>query len=515
MLAAGLAFGVVTEPAFGQQAHGSATQRDADWPAYNGGVNGDHYSPLAQINRTNVAQLKVAWQFDTGEKGNLQTNPLIVGRVLYACTFSGKAIALDATTGRLLWTFDSSVENRDKTIGGASQPSRGLAYWTDGKSERIFAGVMNYLYALDAKTGKPIADFGDQGRIDLRKGLREDLDAKYEQQSIALTTPGVMYKDLIIVGGRNPETHPAPPGDIRAYDVRTGALRWSFHTIPHPGEFGYDTWPPDAWKDAGAANNWSGMTLDRERGIVYRPDGFGGIRFLRRRPDRERSLREHAAGAGCEHGQTAVAFPGGASRHLGPGFSCAAGAGDGDARRQAGGCGGADDQAGRGVSVRSRDGRAAVSHRGACVSGQRCSWREDVADPADAAGAGAVCAAEADRRHADHAHARGACVGGEGICDVPQRGAVYSVQRGSTDGDPARVRWWRGVGRACGGSGNRRAVCERERDGMDGRPDGGKSERARRGEDVSVAVRDLSWSEPRWLAAGISVPGGCEPAPDG
>lgn len=254
---------------------------NADWPAYNGGVNGDHYSALDQIDRANVTQLKVAWQFDTGEKGDIETNPLVVGRVVYACTPSDKIIALDGATGRLLWEFDSSVDNRDRTIGGASQPSRGLAYWTDGHDARIFAGVMNYLYALDAATGHPIAGFGEHGRIDLRKGLR----APYERQSIALTTPGLVYKDLIVVGGRNPETHPAPPGDIRAFDVRTGALRWTFHTIPRPGEFGYKTWPAGAWRTAGAANNWAGMTLDAARGIVYVPTGsavfdfYGGDRI--------------------------------------------------------------------------------------------------------------------------------------------------------------------------------------------------------------------------------------------
>jgi quinoprotein glucose dehydrogenase len=263
----------------------AGAQHDTDWPAYNGGVDGDHYSTLTQINRTNVSRLKVAWQFDTGEKGNIETNPLIVGRVLYACTPSGKIIALDAATGRSLWTFDSTIDNRDRTIGGASQPSRGLAYWTDGKSARLFAGVMNYLYAIDPISGKAVPDFGDSGHIDLRKGLRDDVGDDYTQQSIALTTPGVIYEDLIIVGGRNPETHPAPPGDIRAYDVRTGALRWTFHTIPRPGEFGYDTWPPDAWKDAGAANNWTGMTLDVKRGILYVPSGsavfdfYGGDRI--------------------------------------------------------------------------------------------------------------------------------------------------------------------------------------------------------------------------------------------
>ena len=280
LAAAGIAGALL--PANGQPAAGGA-QHDVDWPAYNGGVDGDHYSPLAQINRGNVAQLRVAWQFDTGEKGNLETNPLVAGRMLYAVTPFGKVIALDAATGRLLWTFDSSVDNHDKSIGGATQPSRGLAYWTDGKGARIFAGVLNYLYALDPATGKPIRGFGEDGRIDLRKGLRDGAD--YREQSIALTTPGLIYKDLIIVGGRNPETHPAPPGDIRAFDVRTGALRWRFHTIPHPGEFGHETWPPDAWKDAGAANNWTGMTLDAARGIVYVPTGsavfdfYGGDRI--------------------------------------------------------------------------------------------------------------------------------------------------------------------------------------------------------------------------------------------
>ncbi len=134
---------------------------------------------------------------------------------------------------------------------------------------------MNFLYCLDAASGQPVAEFGEQGRVDLRKELRGD----FEQQSIVLTTPGIIYKDLIIVGGRNPETHPAPPGDVRAFDVRTGKLRWSFHTIPHPGEPGYETWPAEAWKTAGAANNWAGMALDVKRGVVYVPTGSAVFDF--------------------------------------------------------------------------------------------------------------------------------------------------------------------------------------------------------------------------------------------
>ncbi len=248
-----------------------ADAQNVDWPVYNGGADGDHYSKLTQIDRGNVAKLQVAWSFDTGEKGGIQTNPLIVGRTLYAYTPTQKVIALDAATGTLKWKFDSGING--------SQPARGLSYWTDGKQGRIFAGVMNFLYCLDAETGKPIESFGEGGRIDLRKGLERTPEDNYEKQSIALTSPGVVYKDLIIVGGRNPETHPSPPGYIRAYDVRSGKQRWVFHTIPLPGEPGYETWPKDAWKTAGAANNWPGMSLDAERGIVFIPTGSAVMDF--------------------------------------------------------------------------------------------------------------------------------------------------------------------------------------------------------------------------------------------
>ncbi|HEX4286606.1 MAG TPA: c-type cytochrome [Terracidiphilus sp.] len=245
----------------------ASPQQNVDWPAYNGGIDGDHYSPLRQINRNNVHRLRVAWTFDTGEKGQIQTNPLIMGGTLFAYTPSQKVIALDGATGQLKWKFDSGING--------AQPARGFAYWSDGHESRLFAGIMNFLYCLDAATGKPIPSFGEEGHIDLRKGLGR----AFEAQSIALTSPGVIYKDLIIVGGRNPETHPAPPGYIRAYDVHTGQQRWVFHTIPLPGEPGYETWPRDAWKTAGAANNWAGMSLDAARGIVYIPTGSAVMDF--------------------------------------------------------------------------------------------------------------------------------------------------------------------------------------------------------------------------------------------
>jgi quinoprotein glucose dehydrogenase len=246
-----------------------------EWPVYGGTPENNHFSPLAQINRKNVNRLAVAWTFDTGESGGLQTSPIVVNGVLYGLTPTQKVFALKAATGQLLWKFDSGIKG--------TQPDRGLAYWSDGRSdgrsggkdERILVGVLNFVYALDAATGKAIASFGKDGRIDLRQDLGRDPAA----QSIYMTSPAVIYKDLMIVGGREAETLPASPGDLRAYDVRNGNLRWTFHTIPHPGEFGYDTWPKDAWKTSGAANNWTGMTLDAARGIVYVPTGSAAFDF--------------------------------------------------------------------------------------------------------------------------------------------------------------------------------------------------------------------------------------------
>lgn len=244
-----------------------SVEKNHDWPIYGGTPENNRYSPLQQINRHNVKQLAVAWQFDTGESGGLQTSPIEVDGVLYGVTPTEKIFALSARTGALLWKFDSGIKG--------TQPDRGLAYWSDGTSARVIVGVMNFVYALDAGTGKPISNFGNHGRID----LREDLDRDPEQEAIYLTSPAVIYKDLMIVGGRESETLPASYGDIRAYDVRSGKLRWKFHTIPRPGESGYDTWPKDAWKTSGAANNWTGMTVDVGRGIVYVPTGSAAFDF--------------------------------------------------------------------------------------------------------------------------------------------------------------------------------------------------------------------------------------------
>jgi quinoprotein glucose dehydrogenase len=244
-------------------------QSSQEWRVYGGNSENTHYSPLKQINKSNIKQLEVAWSFDTGETGGLQTSPIEVAGVLYGISPTQKVFALDAATGKLKWKFDSGI------VG--TQPDRGLSYWAspDNKDRRIIVGVMNFVYELDAETGQPVPTFGNQGRIDLREGLGRDVATGF----IALTSPAVVYKDLFIVGGRLPETLPALPGDIRAYDVRTGKPRWSFHTIPHPGEAGYDTWPKDAWQKSGGANNWTGMTVDQKTGIVYVPTGSAAFDF--------------------------------------------------------------------------------------------------------------------------------------------------------------------------------------------------------------------------------------------
>ncbi len=237
------------------------------WSAYGGSPGQLRYSSLQQVNRSDVKRLQVAWSFDTGEAGGLQTQPIVVDGVLYAYSPSHKALAIDGATGKLLWTFDSGIVGR-----GAN---RGLMYWASGSDRRVYAAVDNFLYALDARRGTVISSFGIGGRIDLRLDLGRPTDG----QSVRLTSPGVVFRDLVIVGGRVSETLPASLGDIRAYDARTGRLRWSFHTIPHPGEAGYETWSSDSWQVNGAANSWPGMALDERRGVVYVPTGSAASDF--------------------------------------------------------------------------------------------------------------------------------------------------------------------------------------------------------------------------------------------
>jgi glucose dehydrogenase len=257
--------------------HGQGKGDSKDWPAYGGSPSSTHYSSLTQINRDNVKNLEKAWVFDTGDAtpgGDVEweSTPIKIGDTLYLISPKVRLFALDAATGKQKWVFDPN--SGGKVLG--SIPNRGISYWTDGKGdERIFVSLRQYLYAVNAKTGKLIPAFGNQGRIDLRDGLGHE----GQGLSVALSTPGTVYKDLLICGSLVAEALPAYPGDIRAFDVRTGKIRWQFHTIPHPGEFGYDTWPKDAWKYSGAANTWSGQSVDVERGIVYIPLGSAASDF--------------------------------------------------------------------------------------------------------------------------------------------------------------------------------------------------------------------------------------------
>jgi outer membrane protein assembly factor BamB len=239
---------------------GGAAAHEVDWPIYGGDAAADHYSPLTQIDRTNVGRLREAWRFETGE-GELQTQPLMIGGTLYGVDPHQGVFALDAATGRVKWRHAPDEQG--------AQPVRGLTYWTDGRTRRLFSSNGSYLIALDAETGQAAHDFGDDGRIDLREGLGRDP----RQAPAYLTTPGVIYGDMIITGFRTSEVHPAAPGAVRAFDVRTGKLRWKFNILPQPGEPGSETWPKDAWKTGGAANNWAGMALDQARGLLFVPTG--------------------------------------------------------------------------------------------------------------------------------------------------------------------------------------------------------------------------------------------------
>jgi quinoprotein glucose dehydrogenase len=241
-----------------------------DWSEYLGGADRNHYSTLTQINPSNVDQIKVAWEYSLPDSGQMQVNPLIVKGILYGVSASVQAFALDASSGREIWRFGDPLKNWAST-------SRGVSFWTNGIEKRILYTAGPNLWALNAETGKPISSFGNQGKIDLHLGLPPIAANKF----IISNTPGTIYNNLIIMPVRLSEGADAAPGDIRAFDVITGKLAWTFHTIPYPGEKGFETWPKDAYLNThiGAANNWAGMAVDIERGILFVPTGSAGYDF--------------------------------------------------------------------------------------------------------------------------------------------------------------------------------------------------------------------------------------------
>ncbi len=231
-------------------------QSPREWRDYAGGPDSSKFVAATGITKANVNQLQVAWAYPGGQT---DFNPLVVRGTVYGRGPNGSFVALDAATGKQLWTHE----------GVQGFTSRGVNYWEnkDGKDRRLIFSTQNLLQELDAYTGEPITAFGDNGQVDLRVGLDRDPTTINQQTR----TPGRVFENLIILGSATNEEYGSAPGDIRAFDVRTGKLVWTFHTVPRPGEFGYDTWPEHAWKTVGGANNWGEQSIDEKRGIIYVP----------------------------------------------------------------------------------------------------------------------------------------------------------------------------------------------------------------------------------------------------
>ena len=254
-----------------------ASASDSNWSTYLGDKASSHYSTLKQITPRNVAKLEVAWTYraggmDTNNRSQIQCNPLVIDGVLYGTAPDLQLFALDASSGRELWRFNpASVKGLTK-----AGVNRGLVHWGGGAERRILYGNDHFLHAINAATGQRIPSFGDGGSIDLKRDLGRDVSGL----SVQSTTPGVLFGDLLIMGMRLGEgPAPAAPGHIRAYDVRTGKLAWRFNSIPHPGEPGYETWPPNAYQYIGGVNVWTGFALDEKRGLVFCPTGSAAFDF--------------------------------------------------------------------------------------------------------------------------------------------------------------------------------------------------------------------------------------------
>ncbi len=253
---------ITAAAASGQPGNEDAGPRHS-WAEYGGSADSAQYSDLSQINRESVKRLRVAWRYSTGDAREYLFNPIVVHGVMYVLAKQNSIVALDAKTGRELWVHETDPNTTLIT-------KRGINYWEspDGRQRRLLFACNNILQAIDARTGKRILNFGRDGGVDLRDGLGRAPKSLSLVQSM---TPGKIFGNLLILGSATNEEYNSGPGDIRAYDVRDGKLVWTFHTIPHPGEYGYDTWPRDAWKTVGGANAWSELTLDERRGIVFVP----------------------------------------------------------------------------------------------------------------------------------------------------------------------------------------------------------------------------------------------------
>lgn len=241
------------------------------WNDYGGSADSAQYSALTQINRSNVSKLEQVWSYSTGDDRKYAFNPLVVDRTMYVLAKNNSIVALDAVTGKEKWAY-----RIDEPVDVITH--RGINYWEskDRSDRRLLFAANHSLRAIDATTGKAILSFGKNGKINLKEGLDRDPASIKLVQS---TTPGRVYENLLILGSSTNQGYGSAPGDIRAFDVRTGKLAWTFHTVPRPGEFGYDTWPKDAWKRVGGANVWSEISIDMKRGIVYAPTASAKYNF--------------------------------------------------------------------------------------------------------------------------------------------------------------------------------------------------------------------------------------------
>ncbi|HTH55891.1 MAG TPA: c-type cytochrome [Cyclobacteriaceae bacterium] len=254
------------------------------WRIAGGSKENIRFSSLTQIDTANVSQLQVAWTYHTGDAdtvnhSQIQCNPIVVDNVLYGTTPQLKLFAVAAASGKQVWVFDPQAEQKVRFpsfVRFLLNNNRGVTYWENEQQKRIFYAAGSFLYSIDALTGKPDPKFGDNGSIDLHEGLGKDVSDLY----VAATSPGIIYKDLYIIGSRVSEGGDAAPGHIRAFNVHTGKLIWIFHTIPHPGEVGYDTWEDStAYRHLGGANSWAGFSLDEKRGILFAPTGSVSFDF--------------------------------------------------------------------------------------------------------------------------------------------------------------------------------------------------------------------------------------------
>jgi len=249
---------------------------NVDWPVYLGDSASTHYSKANQITLRNIEKLQVAWTYHSGDarkdnRSQIQCNPIVVDGVLYGTTPALKLIALNAANGKEIWRFDPFAGG-----GTSAGVNRGVVYWASGEDKRILFTADHYLHSVNARTGKLIPSFGKEGRIDIREGLGRPPESLF----VIANTPGIIFENYLILGDRVSEgPGPSAPGHIRAYDVRTGQIAWMFHTIPYPGEPGYETWPPDAWKFIGGVNVWTGFALDKARGLLFCPTGSAAFDF--------------------------------------------------------------------------------------------------------------------------------------------------------------------------------------------------------------------------------------------